>query len=103
MTSVLDTLEKRGLIQRMSHPDHRRKLLVDITPDAQAILDELLPSFHPRERDVISNALSIPEQRQLLRLTAKIQSAAQRAQATPAPHATRHRAARPSRDTTTDM
>ena len=58
MTSVLDTLEKRGLVQRMPHPDDRRKLLVDITPDAQAILDELLPSLHARERDVISNALS---------------------------------------------
>jgi DNA-binding MarR family transcriptional regulator len=46
MTSVLDTLERRGLVQRMPHPDDRRKLLVDITPDAQAILDELLPSIH---------------------------------------------------------
>ena len=60
MTSVLDTLEKRGLIRRMPHPDDRRKLLVDITPDAQAILDELLPSLHARERDVISSALSTP-------------------------------------------
>ena len=46
---VLDTLEKRGLIQRMPHPDDRRKLLIDITPAAQAILDELLPSLHARE------------------------------------------------------
>ena len=101
MTSVLDTLEKRGLIQRMPHPDDRRKLLVDITPDAQAILDELLPSLHAREREVISTALSTNEQRELLHLIAKVQHAALQAQSTPAPHATRHRAERPRRDTTT--
>ena len=102
MTSVLDTLEKRGLIQRMPHPDDRRKLLVDITPDAQAILDELLPSLHAREREVISGALSPSEQRQLLRLIAKVQHAALQAQSTPAPPAaTRQRPSRLSRDTPT--
>jgi DNA-binding MarR family transcriptional regulator len=86
MTSVLDTLEKRGLIQRLPHPDDRRKLLVKITPAAQAILDELLPSFHARERDVISNALSTREQRELLHLIAKVQHAALQASSAPAPH-----------------
>jgi len=76
MTSILDTLEKRGLVRRMSHPDDRRKLLVDITPEAQAIVDELLPSLHARERDVICEALSASEQRELLGLIAKVQRAA---------------------------
>ena len=49
MTSLLDTLQKRGLIRRLPHPGDRRKLLVDITPDAQAIVDEFLPSL-PRTR-----------------------------------------------------
>ena len=62
MTSILDTLERRGLVQRLPHPDDRRKLLVNITPDAQTILDELLPSLHAREHDVISNALTTREQ-----------------------------------------
>src|SRR6185436_5057826 len=83
MTSVLDTLEKRGLIRRMAHPDDRRKLLVDITPEAQAILDSLLPSFHARERAVISNALTTSEQRTLLDLVAKVQHAALEARTTP--------------------
>ena len=83
MTSVLDTLEKRGLIRRMPHPDDRRKLLVDITPHAQAILDDLLPSLHAREHQVISNALSIREQRELLQLVAKVQHAALEAQSAP--------------------
>ena len=102
MTSVLDTLEKRGLIQRMPHPGDRRKLLVSITPQAQAILDELLPSLHAREREVISNALSTREQRELLRLIAKVQHAALQAQSTLSPHTIiRKRPSRPSRDTPT--
>jgi DNA-binding MarR family transcriptional regulator len=83
MTSLLDTLERRGLVQRMPHPADRRKLLVDITPGAQAILDQLLPSLHARERDVISAALTTREQRELLRLLAKIQRAAVEARANP--------------------
>ena len=58
VTSLLDNLEKRGLIRRLPHPEDRRKLLVEITPAAQAIVDELLPSLHAREREVISAALS---------------------------------------------
>jgi DNA-binding MarR family transcriptional regulator len=89
MTSLLDTLEKRGLIRRLPHPDDRRKLLVDITPAAQEIVDELLPSLHARERHVMSDALSTSEQRQLLRLIAKLQRAAIRASATPPIHGVR--------------
>ena len=97
MTSALDTLERRGLIQRMPHPVDRRKLLVNITPDAQGILDELLPSLHARERDVISGALSTSEQRELLRLIAKVQQAALEARATAPPRgAPRHGRGSPS-------
>jgi DNA-binding MarR family transcriptional regulator len=91
VTSLLDNLEKRGLIRRMPHPKDRRKLLVDITPEAQSIVDELLPLLHAREREVIGAALSTNEQRTLLRLIAKLQHAAQQAQSTPAPHAARQR------------
>lgn len=84
VTSLLDNLEKRGLIRRLAHPHDRRKLLVDITPAAQAIVDELLPSLHARERDVISAALSANEQRELLRLIAKVQQSAIRARPAPA-------------------
>ncbi|MGH3371317.1 MAG: MarR family winged helix-turn-helix transcriptional regulator [Nocardioidaceae bacterium] len=79
MTSMLDTLEKRELIRRLPHPNDRRKLLVEITPAAQAIVDELLPSLHARERDVMSAALATAEQRQLLQLVAKLQEAAMHA------------------------
>lgn len=85
MTSLLDNLEKRGLIRRLPHPEDRRKLLVDITPDAEAIVNELLPNLHIRERDVIGAALTAGEQRNLLRALAKIQRAAEDARSAPAP------------------
>ena len=43
MTSVLDTLERNGYIERLADPDDRRRVLVDVTPTAQAVLDRLLP------------------------------------------------------------
>jgi len=76
MTSMLDTLERRGLVRRMPHPGDRRKLLVDVTDGARAILDELLPSLHHRERKLMEAALTKDEQRRLLEIVAKVQSAA---------------------------
>ena len=96
MTSLLDNLEKRGLIRRLPHPDDRRKLLIDITPDAQAIVDEMLPALHAREREVIDAALTLSEQRTLVRFLARVQQAARDAQSTPAPEgAVRRRPNRP--------
>jgi DNA-binding MarR family transcriptional regulator len=43
MTSVLDTLERNGHIERLADPDDRRRVLVDVTPTALAVLDGLLP------------------------------------------------------------
>jgi DNA-binding MarR family transcriptional regulator len=100
VTSLLDNLEKRDLIRRLPHPRDRRKLLIDITPTAQTIVDELLPALHARERDVMAAALSTNEQRELLRLIAKVQHAALDAQTTPAPHAaSRQQAKRRTRRT----
>ena len=98
MTSLLDNLEKRGLVRRLPHPDDRRKLLIDITPAAQTIVDELLPALHAREKAVIGAALSTSEQRSLLRMLAKLQRAAAEASAEPAPQGTRRR--RPPRPKT---
>jgi DNA-binding MarR family transcriptional regulator len=43
MTSVLDTLERNGHIRRYADPADRRRVLVDLTPAAQAVLDRVLP------------------------------------------------------------
>lgn len=73
MTSLLDTLEKAGLVVRRKHPDDRRKLLVEITDAGTAIVDVLLPSLHARERTVIGDALTEREQATLLALLAQVQ------------------------------
>jgi DNA-binding MarR family transcriptional regulator len=43
MTSVLDTLQGNGYIRRHADPADRRRVLVDLTPAAQAALDRVLP------------------------------------------------------------
>ena len=42
-TSVLDTLERNGLVVRLPDPDDRRRVLVEVTPAAQELLDQALP------------------------------------------------------------
>jgi len=43
MTGVIDTLERNGYIERLADPEDRRRVLVEVTPKAQAVLDQLLP------------------------------------------------------------
>ena len=96
MTSLLDNLEKRGLIRRLPHPDDRRKILIDVTREAEAIVDELLPILHARERNVIDAALSASEQATLLTYLARLQHVAVEARSAPAPEgAIRRRRTRP--------
>ena len=78
MTSMLNTLERRGLIRRTPHPEDRRKLLIAITAKGAAIVDELVPSLHQRERTIIGDALTETEQRQLRTLLAKVQASVDR-------------------------
>src|SRR5664279_1947741 len=53
-TSLVDTLERRGLVERRSHPTDRRKVLIQLTPDGQRIVDQQLPVIHA----VINRAIS---------------------------------------------
>jgi DNA-binding MarR family transcriptional regulator len=58
MTSLLNTLERRGLVERRPHPTDGRKILVDLTPLAQPIIDSQLPVIHA----VITEAIGdVPE------------------------------------------
>ena len=45
VTSLLDNLERKGFVARSNDPDDRRRVLVDVTPKAQAVLDEVLPEI----------------------------------------------------------
>jgi DNA-binding MarR family transcriptional regulator len=72
-TSVLDTLERRGLVERRPHPSDRRKVLVDLTASGRAAIDRILPGIHRLEKEVL-HPLTQDEQRDLLSLVAKVQA-----------------------------
>ena len=72
-TSVLDTLEKRGLVERRPHPTDRRKLLIELTATGRTTIDHILPCIHRLEEEVM-RALSPDERRSLLGLIAKVQA-----------------------------
>ena len=67
ITSLTDTLERRGLVERSSSPDDRRKVLVSITPDGCDLLDEALPAIQLVVRRLLGG-LSGAERSQLLEL-----------------------------------
>jgi len=73
MTSLLDTLQRRGLITRVPHPSDRRKLLIDITDEARSILDRMLPRIHGVERDAFA-VLSDDECEILVMLLERVQT-----------------------------
>jgi DNA-binding MarR family transcriptional regulator len=73
MTSLLDTLERRGLIQRVPHPSDRRKLLIEITDEARGIVDRMLPRVHGAERDAFAT-LSDSECETLVGLLERVQA-----------------------------
>jgi len=52
VTSLLDNLERKNYVVRSADPDDRRRVLVDITPDAQAVLDKVLPAIQQVTREV---------------------------------------------------
>jgi DNA-binding MarR family transcriptional regulator len=72
MTSLLDTLERRGLIRRLPHPGDRRGLLIDITDEARRLLDAMLPQVHGALRDIF-DVLAEEERVLLLDMLARIQ------------------------------
>ena len=72
MTSLLDTLERRGLIVRVAHPTDRRKLLIDITDEARRILDVMMPRIHAVSRDVFE-PLSEEERANFVEYLARVQ------------------------------
>ncbi len=73
MTSLLDTLERRGLIRRVTHPTDRRKILIDISDEARSILDRMLPRIHGASRDVFA-VLSDTECTTLVELLERVQT-----------------------------
>ncbi len=73
MTGILDSLERRGLIQRMAHGTDRRMSLIAITPEGRARVEELRPRLHEAEKRWI-DCLTEEEQRELLRMLGMLQA-----------------------------
>lgn len=94
MTSLLDTLERRGLVQRQKHPSDRRKVLIELTGQAREIVDRMLPVVHAAATEALVNLTEI-EREELIALLTTIRSgiagAASRPPLTPKPRR-KHRA-----------
>jgi DNA-binding MarR family transcriptional regulator len=73
VTSLIDTLERRGLVERHPDPDDRRKLLVALTDDGRALVDQFLPEVVALQTAAMSE-LSEPQRQQLLRLLSMVRS-----------------------------
>lgn len=71
VTSLLDTLERRGLVERRPDPADRRRLLVAITDDGLALVDQFLPEVVALQTAVMAR-LSEPQRRQLVKLLATV-------------------------------
>lgn len=71
VTSLLDTLERRGLVQRQPDPTDRRRLLVALTDDGRALVEQFLPEVVALQTAVMAE-LSETQRQQLLRLLSKI-------------------------------
>jgi DNA-binding MarR family transcriptional regulator len=52
LTSILDRLESRGLIQRRTHPDDRRSFLVELTADGAAAARRAAAGIHALDRRI---------------------------------------------------
>lgn len=72
VTGLVDSLERRGLVERRGDRRDGRMRVVALTRRGKGVTERLLPELHRFERDLLA-ALTEGEQRQLLRLVAKLQ------------------------------
>jgi MarR family transcriptional regulator, organic hydroperoxide resistance regulator len=49
LTGVARTLESRGLVRRAEHPEDRRRVLLSLTDDGEALMRRLFPQFNAEE------------------------------------------------------
>ncbi len=54
MTSLLDTLERRGLVRRQPHPSDRRQLQVYLTDEGQTLVDTFLPEIVTVQTEIVA-------------------------------------------------
>jgi MarR family transcriptional regulator, organic hydroperoxide resistance regulator len=71
LTGVAGTLEKRGLLERRTHPDDGRRVLLRLSPAGLQLMTELFPVFNKQEAQVVE-PLSAEELRVLAGALRKI-------------------------------
>ena len=71
LTGVAGTLEKRGLLERRTHPDDARRVLLRLTPAGLKLMAELFPQFNKQEALVVES-LSAEEIKMLAAVLRKI-------------------------------
>lgn len=54
ITSVLDKLESKGLVERISVPSNRRIYHLALTPKGRALIDELEPQYRNKLHDAMA-------------------------------------------------
>ena len=74
VTSLLDSLEKRGYARRRPHPSDRRMIWVEPTDLGRQIAEEFRPVVH-RQQKAWLGVLSGKEQAQLVEMLHRIQAA----------------------------
>lgn len=74
VTSLLDTLERRGLVERRPDPADRRRLLVAITPPAQAMVRQYVPEVVALQGAVMSG-IGEEDRQQLIAILTRIREA----------------------------
>ena len=77
VTGLLDTLQRRGLIERHPHSGDRRRLLVKLTDAGHELLDGHFP-HHYKVQSRLVDDLSQDEQEQLVTLLRRIRGAVPR-------------------------
>ena len=71
MTGLLDGLEKHGLVERLPHPEDRRKIGVRLTAQGCLVLDEILPGYYRKIAKVMTK-LTEKERQELMSLLQKV-------------------------------
>jgi DNA-binding MarR family transcriptional regulator len=74
ITSLLDGLEREGLVTRHPCVNDRRSVRVRLEPAGQRLLERVLPGMYRRQVEIMGD-LSTAEQHELIRLLRKVHAA----------------------------
>ncbi len=73
VTSLLDSLEKRGFVKRQPHLSDRRMLLVELTNPGRQVANQFRPIVHQHQK-VWLKTLNEKEQEQLIQMLHRLQA-----------------------------